>query len=79
MIHYMIVSERSLEMNAITNDPEWGKQADEATLRRFKQKLDEPVCNRPCISSGQWDAGCWCKGIVRTGPRWEEKEETDVL
>lgn len=38
----------------------------------------EAVCTRPCINSGQFDAGCQCNGIVRPGSRWVDETITHV-
>jgi len=32
-------------------------------------------CERPCLLRGQKDAGCYCNGIVRTGPPWKADPE----
>ena len=31
-------------------------------------------CTRPCIKRDRPEYGCYCEGIVREGPKWEDKE-----
>ena len=46
---------------SISTDPKWAAQADEATARRVSKNIPYlKDCDYPCVSTGQFDAGCRC-------------------